>query len=105
MRCCSGDMEAYQGVAVAAFVVEGQGGEVQRRTAVALGDHQPARRDDGGNGLPKRPAKRLRMPVWRIEEDQIVLTAVLSCAAEERPRIAAQDLAPVDAPQIGPDGA
>src|SRR3954451_19127484 len=105
MRCCSGDMEAYQGVAVAAFVVEGEGGEVQRGTAVALGDHQPVGREDGGDGLPQRPAERLRVPVWRIQEDQIVLTGPLACGAQGPGDVAADHFDLVfEALEVRPDG-
>src|SRR3954471_23789035 len=55
----SGAMEADQGVAVAAFVVEGQG-EAERRPSVALGHgHRPGRQH-GGEGLGQRGRQALR---------------------------------------------
>src|SRR5215213_3594876 len=102
MRGGSGGMEADQGVAVAAFVAEV--GEVQGCPPVALGDHDPAGGDHGGHGLPQRPAERRGLPVWRIKEDEIVLTAVLTCAPEELDGVAAHDLGSLDAVEIAADG-
>src|SRR3954452_8529793 len=98
-------MEAYEGVAVAALVFDREGREVQRRPAGALGDRPPARREHGGDVLPQRPAERLRVPVWRIQEDQIVLTAVVACAAEGGAGVAAQDGGLPHAGEVRPDGA
>src|SRR3954470_22979048 len=98
-------MEAYQGVAVAALVVDGEGREVERGPAVALGYRQPVRCEHGGDGLAQRPAERLRVPVWRIEEDQIVLTGVLACAAQEGAGVAAHDLRLPDPGEVGAYGA
>jgi hypothetical protein len=51
-------MEADQGVAVAAFVVEGER-EGQRCPAVALGHHHRARCEHGGEGVRQRPSEAL----------------------------------------------
>src|SRR4051812_16595901 len=60
----SGAMDADEGVAVAAFVVEGQG-EGERRPSVALGHgHRPGRQH-GGEGLRQRGSEALRLPVPR----------------------------------------
>src|SRR3954463_5435990 len=96
-------MEAYEGVAVAAFVVDGEGGELERGPAGALGDDQPVGREHGADRRSQRPAERLRVPVWRIQEDQIVLTGVLSCGAQKGTGVAPHDLAALDAAQIRPD--
>src|SRR3954452_22138173 len=98
-------MEAYEGVAVAALVFDREGREVQRRPAGALGDRPPARREHGGNGLPQRPAERLRVPVWRIQEDQIVLTGPLACGAQGPGDVAADHFDLVfEALEVRPDG-
>src|SRR5215212_963017 len=102
MRGESGGMEADQGVAVAAFVAEV--GEAQGCPPVALGDHHPAGGDHGGNGLPQLPAERRGLPVWRIQEDEIVLTVVLTCAAEEFEGVSTDDGGSVDAFEIPADG-
>src|SRR3954447_2647971 len=57
----SGAMDADQGVAVAAFVVQGQV-ERERRPSVALGHgHRPGRQD-GGEGLRQPARERVRQP-------------------------------------------
>src|SRR5215207_9827346 len=67
----SGAMDADEGVAVAAFVVQGEI-DLQRRPAITLGDHRRPRCQDGRKGRRQvAPDGRLQ-PIWRIEEDEII---------------------------------
>src|SRR3954452_16758452 len=59
----SGAIDANEGVAVAAFVVERQV-ERQRRPSVALGHGHRAGRQHGGKGLRQGRREALREPVW-----------------------------------------
>src|SRR4051794_20028804 len=83
----SGAMDADQRVAVAAFVEEGER-YVDRFPAVALGDHSPSGRDDGGQDGRQLPAESAGETVRGIEEDEIVLVARRRCAAGEAQRVA-----------------
>src|SRR4051794_41943406 len=60
----SGAMDADQGVAVAAFVSEGQV-EWQRRPAVALADDERGRRQHTWQRLRQLAPEALRQAVWR----------------------------------------
>ena len=88
-----GAMDADEGVAVAAFVFEGQV-ERQRRPAIALGDHERAGRQHRWQRLRQLAPEALRQAVWRVEEDEIVLTSLPRCRAEEPQSVAAAHLAP-----------
>ena len=79
----SGVMDADEGVAVAAFVCEGQverraapGGRSRRRRA--------RRRQHGGQRLRQLAPEALRQAVWRVEEDEIVVASLPAAARRNR---------------------
>src|SRR3954451_1392324 len=104
MRGVSDGMKADQGVAVAAFVSDGEVWEVQRGAAVALGDHEAAGGHHGGQGLRQLPAERRRVPVWRIQENEIVLAPGRRRVPEKPPGVAPRYFCTLDALQIAADG-
>src|SRR5437868_14830051 len=79
----SGVMNADQSVAVAALVAQRQF-QLQRRPPIALGNDARARCQHGRQRLRKRTAEVGGGSIWGIEEDQIVLTRVVSCLPEAR---------------------
>src|SRR5262245_58580637 len=86
----SGAMDAYQGVAVAAFVFQGEV-EVERYPVIALGDHHRSFGQDGTERPRELGSEGRRQPIWRIEEDEIVVTSAAGCAAEEAAGLRADD--------------
>src|SRR4051794_38280576 len=78
----SGVMDADQGVAVAAFVSEGQV-ERQRRPAVALTDDERGGRQHSWQRLRQLAPEALRQAIWRVEKDEIVVASLPRCGAEE----------------------
>src|SRR5438270_10779326 len=85
MRLSGGDKEdADQGVAVAALVQESELSELQRRPSVALGHDARVRREHRDQRGGELPPERGRMAVWRVDEDEIVLTTGRACAFKER---------------------
>src|SRR3954470_6087305 len=100
----SGAMDADDGVAVAALVGRGQV-EIERGPAIALGDHQPAGLQHGGQRLRQLAPEALRQPVGRIEEDEIVVAACPGCAAQEHARVGAPHLGVgPERREVGPHG-
>src|SRR3954447_12578748 len=89
----SGAMDADQGVAVAAFVSEGQV-ERQRRPAIALADDERGGRQDSWQRLRQLAPEALRQAVWRVEKDEIVFTSLPGCGAEESQGVGAAHLGP-----------
>src|SRR3954453_145067 len=87
----SGVMDADECVAVAALVghreVEGQW-----RPAVALGDDERVVRQHGGQRLRQLALEARLQAVWRVEKDEIVLTSLPGCRAEEPHGVPAADL-------------
>src|SRR5215218_9689955 len=74
----SGVMDADQGVAVAAFVSEGQV-ERQRRPAVALTDDERGGRQHCWQRLRQLAPEALRQAIWRVEKDEIVVASLPRC--------------------------
>src|SRR3954449_10904075 len=100
----SGAMDADQGVAVAAFVSEGQV-EWQRRPAVALADDERGRRQHTWRPLRQLAPEALRQAVWRGEKDEIVFTSLPGCGAEEWPGVGAAHVAlAAERPEVGLHG-
>src|SRR5690242_19517701 len=98
-------MDADEGVAVAAFVEYGEF-ELERDATVALGDHRRSGRENGRQRGRQLTPEALRQPVRRVEEDEIVLTSLPRCAAEEPPGLGAAHVGlRSQRLQIGPDGA
>src|SRR5919108_870471 len=87
----SGAMDADQGVAIAAFVQERQV-QLERAAAVALGDHRRAGRQHGRQRGRQLAPEASGQPIWRVEEDEIVLTRRRRCGAEEPPDVRAPHL-------------
>src|SRR5436305_13860648 len=81
----SGVIYADQGRAIVTLVGELER-QIDRRTALALGDDPASRRQNRREARRELPAKAGRVAVWRVEEDKIVLTAGDPCALEERKR-------------------
>src|SRR5215210_9446255 len=87
----SGVMDADQGVAVMALVVEGQV-EGEGAPAIALRDDERAVGQHGGQRLRQLAPEARRQAVGRVEKDEIVLTSVPTRRAEESQRVGATDL-------------
>src|SRR3954468_8637003 len=98
----SGAMDADEGVAVAAFVEYGEF-ELERGAAIALRDHRRSGRENGRQRGRQLSPEAPRQPVRRVEEDEIVLTSLPRCAAEESPGVRAAHLGlRAEGLQIGP---
>src|SRR5918998_840610 len=101
----SGAMDANQGVAVAAFVVQGKI-DLQRRPAIALHDHRSLRCHHGRERPRQVAPQGGGQPVWRIEEDDIVLTRAARCSAEVPAHLGADHLGlGSERLEVGRDGA
>src|SRR5947209_9560862 len=98
MRLSGGDtVDPDQGLAVAALVVEGES-QLERLTGFALGDHaRPGCEHPWQRGGELR-RQRARVAIWRVEEDEIVLTRRRRCSPEEADGISPADLG------VKPDG-
>src|SRR4051794_31219087 len=82
-------MESDQGVAVMALVFEVEVREVERRPAIALGDNDAAGREHGGERSRELVGEPRSVPVWRTEEDEMVL---VGGGSQEPRRAAAVDV-------------
>src|SRR4051794_41623495 len=80
----SGAMDADQGVAVAAFVSEGQV-EWQRRPAVALADDERGRRQHTWQRLRQLAPEALRQAVWRGGEGEKGFSNPPPCGGPGKP--------------------
>jgi hypothetical protein len=102
-------MDADQGVAVAAFVGQGERLERERGAAIALGHDARARGEDPGEQWRELASQPGRETVWRVEQDEIVFVAGVTCAAQERARVLAAQLRALRADpervEVGPDRA
>src|SRR5581483_11576792 len=81
MRLSSG-MDLNQGVAVAALVEQGEL-QPKRAAPVALCHYPGVGRKYRHQCRRQLPSEGARVAVWRVEEDQIVLTTVAECRPEE----------------------
>src|ERR1700729_3146380 len=87
----SGAMDSDEGVAVAGLVEQRQI-EFEGRAPIALGHYPGTGRQNRSQRCRELLPERARVPIWRIEEHQIVLTSVPTCPFEVRQRILTTNL-------------
>ena len=84
----SGVMDADEGVAVAALDFQPER-QLERGSPIAFADHVRGRREHCRQRPRELGTEPGRAPVWRVEEDEIVLTARRACVAKECARVLA----------------